>query len=101
LVRLACRPLELFQRCGGGRIAGGCELWPDGVHRDGRLRLQRHRLGADRQLVAETAEEVEALGVSAGMDVEAPSPYGYGQALVRAVESGLLSEFFRANVMRT
>jgi hypothetical protein len=35
------------------------------------------------------------------MDVEAPSPYGYGQALVRAVESGLLSEFFRANVMRT
>jgi beta-xylosidase len=45
-----------------------------------------------RQLVAETAEEVGALGVSAGMDVEAPSPYGYGQALVRAVESGLLSE---------
>jgi beta-xylosidase len=45
-----------------------------------------------RQLVAETAEEVGALGVSAGMDVEAPSPYGYGQALVRAVENGLLSE---------
>jgi beta-xylosidase len=45
-----------------------------------------------RQLVAETAEEVGALGVSAGMDVEAPSPYGYGQALVRADESGLLSE---------
>jgi beta-glucosidase len=30
--------------------------------------------------------------VSAGMDAEAPSPYGYGSALVRAVESGLLSE---------
>jgi beta-xylosidase len=45
-----------------------------------------------RQLVASSAEEVGALGVSAGMDVEAPSPYGYGQALVRAVESGLLSE---------
>jgi beta-xylosidase len=45
-----------------------------------------------RQLVAETAEEVGALGVSAGMDVEAPSPYGYGDALVRAVENGVLSE---------
>jgi beta-xylosidase len=45
-----------------------------------------------RQLVASSAEEAGALGVSAGMDVEAPSPYGYGNALVRAVESGLLSE---------
>jgi beta-xylosidase len=45
-----------------------------------------------RQLVASSAEEVGALGVSAGMDVEAPSPSGYGNALVRAVESGLLSE---------
>jgi beta-xylosidase len=45
-----------------------------------------------RQLVASSAEEVGALGVSAGMDVEAPSPYGYGKALVRAVESGMLSE---------
>jgi beta-glucosidase len=44
-----------------------------------------------RQLVASSAEEVGALGVSAGMDVEAPSPHGYGKALVRAVESGLLS----------
>jgi beta-glucosidase-like glycosyl hydrolase len=45
-----------------------------------------------RQLVASSPEEVGALGVSAGMDVEAPSPYGYGSALVRAVERGLLSE---------
>jgi beta-xylosidase len=45
-----------------------------------------------RQLVASSAEEVGALGVAAGMDVEAPSPYGYGKALVRAVDSGLLSE---------
>jgi beta-glucosidase-like glycosyl hydrolase len=45
-----------------------------------------------RQHVASSPEEVGALGVSAGMDVEAPSPYGYGSALVRAVERGLLSE---------
>jgi beta-xylosidase len=45
-----------------------------------------------RQLVASSPEEVGALGVSAGMDVEAPSPHGYGKALVRAVESGKLSE---------
>jgi beta-glucosidase len=45
-----------------------------------------------RQLVASSAEEVGALGVAAGMDVEAPSPYGYGEALVRAVKNGLLTE---------
>jgi beta-glucosidase-like glycosyl hydrolase len=45
-----------------------------------------------RQLVATSAEQAGALGVSAGMDVEAPSPYGYGNALVRAVERGLLPE---------
>jgi beta-xylosidase len=45
-----------------------------------------------RQLVASSPEEVGALGVSAGMDVEAPAPHGYGKALVRAVESGKLSE---------
>jgi beta-xylosidase len=45
-----------------------------------------------RQLVASSPEEVGALGVTAGMDVEAPSPHGYGNALVQAVESGKLSE---------
>jgi beta-xylosidase len=45
-----------------------------------------------RQCVASSAEQVGALGVAAGMDVEAPSPYGYGKALVKAVESGLLTE---------
>jgi beta-glucosidase len=45
-----------------------------------------------RQLVASSPEEVGALGVAAGMDVEAPSPHGYGEALVRAVQSGKLSE---------
>lgn len=44
-----------------------------------------------RQLVASSPEEVGALGVAAGMDVEAPSPYGYGKSLVQAVESGKLS----------
>jgi beta-glucosidase len=43
-----------------------------------------------RQLVASSPEEVGALGVAAGMDVEAPSAHGYGKALVRAVESGKL-----------
>jgi beta-glucosidase len=45
-----------------------------------------------RQLVASSPEEVGALGVLAGMDVEAPAVHGYGRALVRAVENGLLSE---------
>ncbi|EDY62533.1 beta-glucosidase [Streptomyces pristinaespiralis] len=43
-----------------------------------------------RQHVATSEEEVGAMGVAAGMDVEAPSPYGYGKTLVRAVENGLL-----------
>jgi beta-xylosidase len=45
-----------------------------------------------RQLVASSPEEVGALGVAAGTDVEAPSPHGYGKALVRAVEGGQLSQ---------
>jgi beta-glucosidase len=45
-----------------------------------------------RQLVAATAEEVGALGVAAGMDVELPAVHGYGKVLVEAVRSGLLSE---------
>jgi beta-glucosidase len=45
-----------------------------------------------RQLVAASAEEVGALGVAAGMDVELPAAHGYGKVLVGAVESGKLSE---------
>jgi beta-glucosidase len=45
-----------------------------------------------RQRVADTPEEVGALAIRAGMDVELPGVHGYGQALVKAVKSGKVSE---------
>jgi beta-glucosidase len=45
-----------------------------------------------RQLVADTPEEVGALALRAGMDIELPAVHGYGQALVTAVKSGKVSE---------
>jgi beta-xylosidase len=45
-----------------------------------------------RQRVAATAEEVGALALEAGMDVELPVAYGYGRALINAVERGAVSE---------
>jgi beta-glucosidase len=43
-------------------------------------------------LIASTPEDVGALTLAAGMDVELPAVHGYGQNLVRAVKSGKLSE---------
>ena len=45
-----------------------------------------------RPLVAESAEQVGALALAAGMDVELPMVHGYGQGLAKAVESGVVSE---------
>jgi beta-glucosidase len=45
-----------------------------------------------RQLVAASAEEVGALALAAGMDVELPAVHGYGQVLVKAVKSGKVPE---------
>src|SRR5499427_1379419 len=45
-----------------------------------------------RQLVADTPEEVGALALRAGVDVELPAVHGYGQALVNAVKTGKVSE---------
>jgi beta-glucosidase len=45
-----------------------------------------------RQLVAETAEEVATLALAAGLDVELPSPQGYGPVLAKAVQDGMVSE---------
>jgi beta-glucosidase-like glycosyl hydrolase len=45
-----------------------------------------------RQLVAASPEEVGSLALAAGMDVELPMVHGYGQVLVKAVESGKVSE---------
>jgi beta-xylosidase len=45
-----------------------------------------------RQRVAETAEEAGALALAAGMDVETPSVFGYGQVLIKAVQSGKVPE---------
>jgi beta-glucosidase len=45
-----------------------------------------------RQLVASTPEDVGALCVAAGMDVELPSVHGYGKVLARAVKDGKVSE---------
>jgi beta-glucosidase len=45
-----------------------------------------------RQRVADTPEEIGALALAAGMDVELPMVHGYGQVLVKAVQSGKVSE---------
>lgn len=45
-----------------------------------------------RQRVAETAEEIAALALAAGLDVELPTVHGYGQVLAKAVESGKVPE---------
>jgi beta-glucosidase len=45
-----------------------------------------------RQLVADTPEDIGALALAAGMDVELPSEHGYGKALVQAVKNGKVSE---------
>lgn len=41
---------------------------------------------------ATTAQEAAVLGLRAGIDVELPAPFGYGQPLVEAVEAGEISE---------
>ncbi|WP_203546892.1 glycoside hydrolase family 3 N-terminal domain-containing protein [Mesorhizobium sp. AA22] len=45
-----------------------------------------------RQRVADTPEEVGALALAAGMDVELPQVHGYGQVLAGAVQIGKVSE---------
>jgi beta-xylosidase len=45
-----------------------------------------------RQRVADTPDEVGALALAAGMDVELPVVHGYGQVLAKAVQSGKISE---------
>jgi Glycosyl hydrolase family 3 C-terminal domain/Glycosyl hydrolase family 3 N terminal domain len=45
-----------------------------------------------RQRVAETAEEAGALALAAGMDVETPAVFGYGEVLAKAVKSGKVPE---------
>ena len=45
-----------------------------------------------RQLVAETPEQIGALALAAGMDVELPMVHGYGKVLAKAVQSGKVSE---------
>jgi beta-glucosidase len=45
-----------------------------------------------RHLVASTPEDVGALTLAAGMDVELPAVHGYGKVLVKAVQNGKVSE---------
>ncbi|MBV9380024.1 MAG: glycoside hydrolase family 3 C-terminal domain-containing protein [Streptosporangiaceae bacterium] len=45
-----------------------------------------------RQRVAATGQEAGSLALTAGLDVELPAIYGYGQALVKAVECGQVPE---------
>ena len=45
-----------------------------------------------RQQVAETPEEAGALALAAGMDVETPAVFGYGEVLAKAVRDGKVSE---------
>lgn len=46
----------------------------------------------ERQRVARTPEEAGAMSLTAGLDVELPSAYGYGPALAKAVEKGMVDE---------
>ena len=45
-----------------------------------------------RQKVARTPEEAGSLALAAGMDVETPAVYGYGQVLAKAVRDGKVPE---------
>jgi beta-glucosidase len=45
-----------------------------------------------RQLVAATPEDIGALSLAAGMDVELPAVHGYGKVLVQAVTNGKVKE---------
>jgi beta-xylosidase len=45
-----------------------------------------------RQRVAETPEEAGALALAAGMDVETPAVFGYGEVLAKAVRDGKVPE---------
>jgi beta-glucosidase len=45
-----------------------------------------------RQRVAETPEQIGALALAAGMDIELPIVHGYGQVLSKAVTSGKVPE---------
>ena len=45
-----------------------------------------------RQKVAESAEEAGVLALAAGMDVETPGVYGYGQVLAKAVRDKKIAE---------
>jgi beta-xylosidase len=45
-----------------------------------------------RQLVAATPEDIGALALAAGMDVELPGAHGYGKVLVQAVKNGKVTE---------
>lgn len=46
----------------------------------------------DRQMVAANAQEAGLLALTAGLDVELPSVFGYGSVLAEAVHKGLVSE---------
>jgi beta-glucosidase len=45
-----------------------------------------------RQLVADTPQDIGALALAAGMDVELPGVHGYGKVLVEAVKNGKVRE---------
>jgi beta-xylosidase len=45
-----------------------------------------------RQVVADNPEDIGALALAAGMDVELPGIHGYGKGLVQAIKNGKVSE---------
>lgn len=107
------RPFEAAIRLAGlgAVMASYSELdgVPIHVSHDVLTRLLRDRMGftgtvisdyvgvawaQTRQRVAASAEEVGALALRAGMDVELPMIHGYGQVLVQAVQNGTVAESF-------
>lgn len=88
---------------------------PVGASYDILTRLLRDRMGFEgsvvsdymtvewlhnRQHVTESFGDAGALALSAGLDIELPSPAGYGHHLVQAVQEGRLTEDILNNAVR-
>jgi beta-glucosidase len=111
LYEVYARPFEAAIRLAGLRSVMNSYASIDGVPVGASRRilteLLRNRLGFDgtvvsdydtvgqlvaRVGVAQDAREAGRLALAAGIDVELPSPYGYGQTLAEAVRQGEIPE---------
>ena len=108
---VCARPFEAAMRLAGlGSVMASYAEFdgvPIHISREILTRLLRQRIGfigtvvsdyagvhwaQTRQLTAGSAEEIGALALAAGLDVELPTIHGYGHALAKAVRSGKAQE---------